>query len=98
MFEPRLLVTPSSFINTHVRHRCIAGLNGFRGPDGRVCEQVMVVPDDCTPGAPEVLTEGQIWGCGNCGALHEYYIAYEGGNKVGMVRLLKGEHRRDSGE
>lgn len=58
----------------------------------------MVVPDPATEGAPEVLTEGQIWACGRCGANHEYYVAYQGGSRYGMVRLLLGEHRRGPGE
>jgi hypothetical protein len=58
----------------------------------------MVVPDRETPGAPEILTEGQIWACGRCGANHEYYIRYEGPIRNGCVRLLLGNGDRDRGE
>lgn len=83
----RRLFAPAAVFGGRYRHDCHAG-----------CGQVMVVPDPATEGAPERLEEGQIWACGTCGALHEYYLAYTPGVRNACVRLLKGIHRRERGE
>jgi hypothetical protein len=77
---------PSEFVGTF-RHACLAK-----------CGQIMIVPDRSTPGAPERLEDGQIWRCGTCGALHEYYLAFGKGERAAIVRLLKGLHVRSSAE
>ena len=91
--ESKLLTSMEGVFGGHYRHRCLGGLSGRTA-----CEAVMVVPDPETPGAPQVLEEGQIWGCARCGALHEYYIAYKDGGRYGCVRLLLGDDVRESWE
>jgi hypothetical protein len=71
----------------------------FRHPCARPgCDAEMVVPDPCTPGAPERLEEGQIWACAACMALHEYYLVLDKGVRSACVRLLVGEHVREGAE
>lgn len=83
-----LVEASAAIFGGHYRHVCLR-------PG---CGWVMVVPDDATPGAPSYLCEGQIWGCGRCGAPHEYYLVLNRGVRSAGVRLLVGEHVRGSAE
>ncbi len=58
----------------------------------------MVVPDPETEGAPDVLREGQIWGCSRCFSPHEYYMVYISGARSACVRLFQGPMQRESFE
>lgn len=82
------LLPPAVVFDGHYRHECLR-------PG---CTNVMVVPDDATPGAPERLMEGQIWACAVCRAPHEYYLVLERGVRSAGVRLLDGVHIRGSAE
>lgn len=81
--------------DVHVLSPAIFG-GRFRHPCYAGCGQVMVVPDPRT--ARERLGDGEIWGCGQCGALHEYYLAYGSASRNALVRVLRGVHRRTAGE
>lgn len=81
------LYAPTEVFGGRFRHDCMAG-----------CGNVMVVPDPETPGAPNELREGQIWGCIRCNANHEYYLVLLSGSRTACVRLLEGVQRREAGE
>jgi hypothetical protein len=83
----RVLTSPEKVFSGTYRHACLAG-----------CGQIMVVPDRNTPGAPEILCEGDIWSCIRCGSNHEYYMYYKDGGRYGACRLLAGNGNRESGE
>ena len=85
---PRIaLASPEQIFGGTYRHPCLNG-----------CGNEMVVPDRQTPGAPELLCEGDIWACLRCGAAHEYYLYYADGARHGACRLLAGNGDRASGE
>lgn len=81
------LYSPTEVFGGRFRHPCMAA-----------CGNVMIVPDPETPGAPDVLREGQIWACIRCQANHEYYLAMLPGQRYACVRLLEGIQRREAGE
>jgi hypothetical protein len=83
----RRLYTPADVFGGRFRHPCHGG-----------CGNVMVVPDPETEGAPDVLREGQIWGCRQCFAAHEYYMVYIPGVRMACVRLFRGPMQRESFE
>jgi len=83
----RRLFSPTEVFGGRFRHPCYAG-----------CGNVMVVPDPETPGAPDVLREGQIWGCLQCGTPHEYTMAYLPGTRWACVRVFQGVMARESAE
>ena len=81
------LYSPTQVFGGRFRHDCMNG-----------CGNTMIVPDPETPGAPTELREGQIWGCINCGANHEYYLVMLPGVRYACTRLLMGVQRRTDGE
>ena len=93
MDAPKVVTSLDGVFGGTYRHQCLAGMSGINP-----CTNVMVVPDPETPGAPKVLTEGQVWACASCGARHEYYIIRRGGVREGCVKLLHGVDRRGADE
>lgn len=57
------------------------------------CPNVLIIPKLC---------EGHLWGCVECGGIHEFYVEFVSGPggriRYGVVRLLRGLHVRTSGE
>lgn len=81
--KQRRLLPPHMVFSGHCRHACYG------------CQALLVVPPE---NVGERLEEGDIYGCNECGTLHEYYLAFAGGSRWATIRILRGPHVRESGE
>jgi len=57
------------------------------------CPNILIIPKLC---------EGHLWGCVECGGVHEFHVEFVSGPggrlRFGVVRLMRGVHARSSGE